>query len=74
MLRFKRAIKKLSGTAANTTQPVLGIDSSQAEDKPGRWHGQVGQDRAVAAILGYKRNGYFIDLAANDVIFGYNSP
>ena len=68
LLRFKRAIEKLSGTAANTTQPVLGIDSSQAEDQPGRWHGQVGQDRAVAAILGYKRNGYFVDLAANDYV------
>ena len=68
LVRFKRATEMLSGTAANTRQPVLGINSSQAEDQPGRWHGQVGQDRAVAAILGYKRNGYFIDLAANDAV------
>ena len=66
VLRFKRAIEKLG--AINTRQPVLGINSSQAEDQPGHWHGQVGQDRAVASILGYKRNGYFIDLAANDAV------
>eukprot|EP01083_Nonionella_stella_P205949 749516_1 len=31
---------------------------------PGKWYGQALQDKEVMEILGYKRNGYFIDLAA----------
>lgn len=30
------------------------------------WPAQVGQDRLVAALLGEKRGGYFVDLAANN--------
>ena len=32
------------------------------------WHGQVGQDEAVATLFGWKREGYFVDLAANDPV------
>lgn len=34
-------------------------------DKPGIWHSQSGQDVAVSTILSSKRQGYFVDLAAN---------
>ena len=30
------------------------------------WFSQASQDRVVAALLGNKRNGFFVDLAAND--------
>eukprot|EP00980_Cylindrotheca_fusiformis_P008935 scaffold1909_cov130-Cylindrotheca_fusiformis.AAC.2 len=30
------------------------------------WHSQARQDEAVMSLLGGKRNGYFVDLAAND--------
>ena len=38
------------------------------QDVPGFWHGQVLQDCIVHALLQEKRDGYFIDLAANDAI------
>jgi hypothetical protein len=35
---------------------------------PDRWTSQVGQDKTVVDILGGRRNGYFVDLAANDAV------
>jgi len=46
---------------------------SFAEDVPGHWHAKSGQDRLIAALLGGKQRGYFIDLAANHPIFVSNS-
>lgn len=37
------------------------------------WFSQVRQDEAIAKILGNKRNGYFVDLAANDATFLSNT-
>ena len=33
-----------------------------------KWHSQVGQDKIVFDFLGGKKNGYFIDLAANHAV------
>jgi FkbM family methyltransferase len=35
------------------------------EDAANTWTSEAGQDRVVAALLGGKRGGYFVDLAAN---------
>lgn len=37
------------------------------------WHSQQGQDELVATLLNLKRNGYFIDLAANDALHWSNT-
>lgn len=37
------------------------------------WFGQHGQDVAVAKFFNLKRNGFFIDLAANDAIWASNT-
>ena len=37
------------------------------------WHSQQGQDELVATLLNHKRNGYFIDLAANDALHWSNT-
>ena len=39
----------------------------------GRWHSQVGQDRTIALLFHGKRDGYFVDLAANDPIYLSNT-
>lgn len=39
-----------------------------AEDEPGRWHSQVGQDKTIAQLYAYKRGGFFVDCAANDPV------
>merc|ERR1712032_1738083 len=41
--------------------------------KRGRMHSQVGQDWLVATLLGCKRHGFFVDLAANDAVSLSNS-
>lgn len=43
------------------------------EDVRGRWHSQVGQDRAAYAVLGRKERGYFVDCAANEPVHLSNS-
>lgn len=40
---------------------------------PNRWYSQVGQDELVLSLLKRKRNGYFVDLAANDAIHWSNT-
>lgn len=42
-------------------------------DRPGQLHSQLTQDRDVALLLNCKRNGFFIDLAANDPVWISNT-
>ena len=43
-------------------------------DVPGRWHSQAKQDKVIfEAVLPNKRNGYFVDLAANHPIAKSNT-
>ena len=42
-------------------------------DVTGTWHSQIGQDAMVHALLLHKRNGFFVDLAANDAAYLSNS-
>ena len=43
-------------------------ETNKLDDKGKKFHGQLLQDEMVIKILNYKRNGYFIDLAANDAV------
>jgi len=43
-------------------------ESNKLEDHGKMFHGQLLQDELVIKLLNYKRNGYFIDLAANDAV------
>ena len=69
-----RAIYKHVGVTAVQHAHSGGVHHS---DRPGRWHSQSRQDEEVAAVLTETgaplRNGYFIDLAANDPIFLSNT-
>eukprot|EP00928_Gymnodinium_smaydae_P057941 TRINITY_DN41160_c0_g1_i1.p1 TRINITY_DN41160_c0_g1~~TRINITY_DN41160_c0_g1_i1.p1 ORF type:complete len:309 (+),score=40.41 TRINITY_DN41160_c0_g1_i1:60-986(+) len=47
--------------------------SDQQLGHPGQEHSQSGQDWVVASILGCKKDGYFVDLAANDAEFLSNT-
>jgi len=42
-------------------------------DRTGRWTSQSGQDNTVFNLLGRKRRGYFVDLAANHAVFLSNT-
>ena len=53
----------------NSLFRTLYIPKLKHEDEPqNTWNSQVHQDALVAYLLGCKRNGYFVDLAANDAI------
>ena len=43
------------------------------EEEQAKWHSQVGQDELVASLLGNMRNGFFVDLAANDAVHWSNT-
>lgn len=43
-------------------------ETSVPAHRPGDWHSQSTQDRLVGALLGWKRGGFFVDLAANDPV------
>jgi len=43
-------------------------ESNKLEDRGKKFHGQLLQDKLVIELFGYKRNGYFIDLAANNAV------
>lgn len=47
--------------------------TASKEDQEKKWVSQVGQDEMVFNMLGQKKGGYFIDLAANDPIDLSNS-
>ena len=42
-------------------------------DRRSSWHSEEGQDKIVAELLGHKRGGFHIDLAANGAVFGSNT-
>ena len=44
------------------------LGDSNLNDGMRRKYSQAGQDRMVAKLLGCKRDGYFLDLAANDAV------
>ena len=46
---------------------------SAKEGGPKLWNSQVKQDETIADIFGGKKNGFFVDLAANDAIFISNT-
>ena len=50
------------GLRRNSNNTVITVD------KPGNWHSQAGQDRTIALLTGGQRQGFFVDLAANDPI------
>jgi len=43
-------------------------ESNKLEDHGKKFHGQLLQDELVIKLIDYKRNGYFIDLAANNAV------
>lgn len=43
-------------------------ESNRLDDEGRKFHGQLFQDELVIKLLDFKRNGYFIDLAANDAV------
>jgi len=43
-------------------------ETNKLEDHGKMFHGQLLQDELVIKLLDYKRDGYFIDLAANDAV------
>ena len=55
-----------SGAAHNAVAPFAG-------DKPGARHSQCNQDCVVLALLQLKRDGFFVDLAANDGLYMSNT-
>ena len=57
----------------HSTQKRSLADRSSGPPMAGTWHSQYGQDREVAALLGCKRRGYFVDLAANDPVHFSNT-
>ena len=42
-------------------------------DTSGSWHSTHGQDRTVAELLGWKHDGYFVDVGASDPHVASNS-
>lgn len=49
---------------------LKGVEKNQDGDE---WFGQHGQDVAVAKFFNFKRNGFFVDLAANDAVWASNT-
>ena len=50
-------------------RPIYGlVDKLRfAKDQPGAWHSQLEQDRLIFKLLRRKRDGFFVDLAANHI-------
>jgi hypothetical protein len=60
------------------TEPIpekwwLETSPKHKDNKQGSWFSQHGQDVAVAKFLNFRRNGYFVDLAANDAVWASNT-
>jgi hypothetical protein len=47
--------------------------SEKHKDRFGAWFSQHGQDVAVAKFFNFKRDGFFVDLAANDAVWASNT-
>jgi len=59
---------------AHGSPVYAGCSKSGSCDTPGRWHSQASQDRIVLkAVFQGKRDGYFVDLAANHPILKSNT-
>lgn len=50
-----------------------GSSSSSSTSSSTRYYSQANQDQAVLTLLQFQRQGYFIDLAANDPIYNSNT-
>ena len=51
----------------------LATSPEHRDNKLGRWFSQHGQDIAVAKFFGFQRDGFFVDLAANDAVWASNT-
>jgi hypothetical protein len=51
----------------------LETSKKHKDNKSGDWFAQHAQDKAVAKFFNYKRDGYFVDLAANDAVWASNT-
>jgi Methyltransferase FkbM domain len=49
---------------------LKGVAKNEGGDE---WFGQHGQDVAIAKFFNFKRNGFFVDLAANDAVWASNT-
>ena len=56
-------------------RPIYGlVDKLRfAKDQPGAWHSQLEQDRLIFKLLRRKRDGFFVDLAANHPVYISNT-
>lgn len=61
-------IKPVAIETAVSPDMIFNASEDLGRDRVNRWHAQAGQDRSVAALLGGKRGGFFIDLAANEPV------
>ena len=62
---------------ADTSHPLVRLKDWQLKeserDRQNAWHSDFGQDKYVQELLGGKRGGFFIDLAANNPIHSSNT-
>jgi hypothetical protein len=49
------------------------VKGSKTHRDGNEWFGQHGQDVAVAKFFNFKKNGFFVDLAANDAVWASNT-
>ena len=49
------------------------LKDSPKHKKGKKWFSQHGQDVAIAKVFQFKKNGYFVDLAANDAVWASNT-
>ena len=66
------------GKLDHLTDPIpttwwLETSDKHKDDKTGSWFSQHGQDVAVAKFFNFKRDGFFVDLAANDAVWASNT-
>ena len=66
-----------ASAVADTSHPLVRLKDWQLKeserDRPNAWHSDFGQDKYVQELLGGKRGGFFIDLAANNPIHSSNT-
>ena len=55
------------------TEWWLETSPAHKNNRNGKWFAQHGQDVAVAKFFNFKRNGFFVDLAANDAVWASNT-
>ena len=62
-----------AGTSGSWWRQVGVHSVPLAKETPGTWTSQSGQDRTVHRLLGERRGGFFVDLAANHAVLRSNS-